>query len=230
MSAQEQVTGRCKIFSVTLGYSPLTLARDVAQFHEKISVIGTDLAPIQSQQQLKNLNFYVEDANQPDWGWHDRFDYIHFRSLDGGIKDWAATLKTAFKCLRSRGFINLTDVVYCSPTDSEAYNSTWDLWVRILGTLKDKTGFSFDFHTDGRARRTLQDAGYEVVHEDKQTFQLKQRTKMYDYCDLLQSFVEQMKGIFARALEFETHSVKQRHELVQQFGADLLHQGLRIEV
>ena len=47
-----------------------------------------------------NVKFEVDNA-EDEWTWPDNtFDYIHVRTLLGGIKDWDRFYRQAFRCLK----------------------------------------------------------------------------------------------------------------------------------
>ncbi|KAG7149009.1 Secondary metabolism regulator laeA like protein [Verticillium longisporum] len=83
---------------------------DVANANPTATVIGTDVAPIQRTRQPSNAIFYVDDANEPDWAWDGRFDFVHVRGLNSGIKSWTATLRAAASCLHVGGLIEISDM------------------------------------------------------------------------------------------------------------------------
>ncbi|KAG7124004.1 hypothetical protein HYQ44_002640 [Verticillium longisporum] len=90
----------------------ITYWTDVANANPTATVIGTDVAPIQRTRQPSNAIFYVDDANEPDWAWDGRFDFVHVRGLNSGIKSWTATLRAAASCLHVGGLIEISDMVW----------------------------------------------------------------------------------------------------------------------
>ncbi|KAG6069832.1 hypothetical protein E4U16_007324 [Claviceps sp. LM84 group G4] len=69
------------------------------------SVIGTDLSPCQPQWVPPNVRFEIDDATL-DWTWNaNHFDFIHIRYILGGIQDWTALLKEAYKCCAPGGWV-----------------------------------------------------------------------------------------------------------------------------
>ncbi|KAG6070193.1 hypothetical protein E4U16_007099 [Claviceps sp. LM84 group G4] len=69
------------------------------------SVIGTDLSPCQPQWVPPNLCFEIDDA-MLEWTYDDNhFDFIHMRYIVGGIGDWTALLKEAYRCCAPGGWV-----------------------------------------------------------------------------------------------------------------------------
>ncbi|KAH8729190.1 hypothetical protein BGZ61DRAFT_177988 [Ilyonectria robusta] len=203
-------------------------ALDMAAAQSDMQVVGTDLARIQPHYTPYKVAFYVEDANRCNWAWHRRFDYIHFRNMDGGIKDWGVTLNAAFACLATEGFLSLSDLIFHQPPCNITPGGIWDEWQQALDALKAETGLSFGLHENERAKNELKKSGYTIVDEKRRSFQLRQKSHVYDDCDLLQGIIEQMKGVFWRALEFRPGSVN-KQRLVNQLEEEVWH-GLEITV
>ncbi|KAG6172696.1 hypothetical protein E4U51_006985 [Claviceps purpurea] len=69
------------------------------------SIIGTDLSPCQPQWVPPNLCFEIDDATL-EWTWDaNHFDFIHMRYIVGGIEDWTALFKEAYRCCAPGGWV-----------------------------------------------------------------------------------------------------------------------------
>ncbi|CCE28843.1 uncharacterized protein CPUR_02532 [Claviceps purpurea 20.1] len=69
------------------------------------SVIGTDLSPCQPQWVPPNVCFEIDDA-MLEWTYDDNhFDFIHMRYIVGGIQDWTAFFKEAYRCCAPGGWV-----------------------------------------------------------------------------------------------------------------------------
>ncbi|CCE28851.1 uncharacterized protein CPUR_02540 [Claviceps purpurea 20.1] len=69
------------------------------------SVVGTDLSPCQPQWVPPNICFEIDDATL-DWTWNaNHFDFIHMRYIVGGIQDWTALFKEAYRCCAPGGWV-----------------------------------------------------------------------------------------------------------------------------
>lgn len=80
-------------------------AVEMAEDFTTTEVIGTDLSPIQPSWAPPNCRFFIDDA-ESDWTFApgEAFDYIHVRSMSGGIGDWPRLLRQAYKHLRPGGW------------------------------------------------------------------------------------------------------------------------------
>ncbi|KAG6084314.1 hypothetical protein E4U16_002122 [Claviceps sp. LM84 group G4] len=80
-------------------------AIEFADQFSNASVIGTDLSPCQPRWVPPNLCFEIDDATL-EWTWNDNhFDYIHMRYIVGGIEDWTALFKEAYRCCAPGGWV-----------------------------------------------------------------------------------------------------------------------------
>ncbi|KAG6070534.1 hypothetical protein E4U16_006796 [Claviceps sp. LM84 group G4] len=74
------------------------------------SVIGTDLSPCQPQWVPPNVRFEIDDATL-EWTWDENhFDFIHIRYIVGGIQDWTALLKEAYRCCAPGGWVQSLEI------------------------------------------------------------------------------------------------------------------------
>lgn len=77
-------------------------AMDFADEHPESQVIGVDLSPIQPQVVPPNLQFQVDDVEEP-WIYSQKFDLIHARSMIGSLADWPKLLAQAYENLAPGG-------------------------------------------------------------------------------------------------------------------------------
>ncbi|KAL1998704.1 hypothetical protein VTN02DRAFT_5711 [Thermoascus thermophilus] len=111
------------LFDGALGLAPITpnpqhvldvgtgrgdWAIDFADKYPNAMVIGTDLSPIQPLWVPPNVSFEIDDA-EDDWLYTQPFDYIHTRTLCGGIRDWKRFHKQAYDHLRPGGWLELQE-------------------------------------------------------------------------------------------------------------------------
>ncbi|KAJ5102056.1 hypothetical protein NUU61_004278 [Penicillium alfredii] len=80
-------------------------ALEMAEDYPHAEIIGTDLSPIQPNWAPPNCRFFIDDA-ESDWAFSpgEAFDYIHARSLGGGIGDWPRLLKQVYNHLTPGGW------------------------------------------------------------------------------------------------------------------------------
>ncbi|KAL4893512.1 putative TAM domain methyltransferase [Aspergillus ambiguus] len=85
-------------------------AMEMAEEYPDATIIGTDLSPIQPNWAPSNCIFHVDDA-ESDWTFtaDEAFDYIHVRSLGGGIGDWPRFLRQAYQHVRPGGWVELQE-------------------------------------------------------------------------------------------------------------------------
>ncbi|KAG6173292.1 hypothetical protein E4U51_005727 [Claviceps purpurea] len=85
-----------------------TLTKQHSEFADRFpnaSVIGTDISPCQPRWVPPNVRFEIDDATL-EWTWGaDHFDFIHMRYIVGGIQDWTALFKEAYRCCAPGGWI-----------------------------------------------------------------------------------------------------------------------------
>ncbi|GAB1321037.1 mRNA 3'-end-processing protein YTH1 [Madurella fahalii] len=137
--------------------------------HPEAEVIGTDLSPIQPAWVPANVRFEIEDAGT-DWTFRDNnFDFIHMRYLLGGITDWAALFRQAYRCCKPGGWIESieVDTTLYSDDGSVENNPTIAIWNRLFKGAAEKMGKSFNVVAEDLQRRSIEEAGvtdYKVVN------------------------------------------------------------------
>ncbi|OJJ65008.1 hypothetical protein ASPSYDRAFT_54382 [Aspergillus sydowii CBS 593.65] len=85
-------------------------ALEMAEEFPEADIVGTDLSPIQPNFSPPNCTFIIDDA-ESDWAFteDEAFDYIHARSMGGGIGDWDQLLKQAYNHLKPGGWIEFQE-------------------------------------------------------------------------------------------------------------------------
>lgn len=85
-------------------------AIDIAEDFPGAEIVGTDLSPIQPNWAPPNCTFLVDDA-ESEWAFSpsEAFDYIHVRSLGGGISDWKKFLKQAYNHVKPGGWVEIQE-------------------------------------------------------------------------------------------------------------------------
>lgn len=95
-------------------------------------VVGTDLSPIQPEYLPPNLQFEVNDAEDP-WVFSHEFDYIHGRMLVTCFQSHLAVFKSAFDFLRPGGYIELQDASFPFLGADEKWDgSAFQRWMGLL--------------------------------------------------------------------------------------------------
>lgn len=86
-------------------------AIDMADKYPSATVLGVDLAPVQSSWVPSNCHFEVDDIEDTWLYQKDHFDYIHARELYMAIRDWDKVIKQAFDHLKPGGYLELAQTV-----------------------------------------------------------------------------------------------------------------------
>ena len=107
---------------------------DVADDYPGSTVMGIDLSPIQPTLVPPNLEFIIQDLEEP-WDMPNRFDLVHTRLMNGfSVKSWPTFYQNAFSSMKPGGWVENQefDLVFASddntlPADS-AVRRWQDLW------------------------------------------------------------------------------------------------------
>lgn len=103
-------------------------AIDFADDHPSCKVIGTDLSPIQPAFIPPNLEFVIDDAEDP-WLFRQKFDFIHARLMAGSFKDFSKVIESCYDALAPGGWLELQDYVLPCEAADESYKGTdLDQW------------------------------------------------------------------------------------------------------
>jgi len=118
-------------FALDVGTGTGIWAIDFADEHPESKIVGTDLSPIQPSWVPPNLEFVVDDAEEP-WTFPQKFDFIHERMMVGSFLSWESFLANAFRALKPGGYVELQDVHTLNCDDSGDFPNTalykwWDL-------------------------------------------------------------------------------------------------------
>ncbi len=107
---------------------------DVADDFPGSTVMGIDLSPIQPNWVPPNLEFVVQDLEEP-WDMDDRFDLVHTRLMNGfSVKSWPHFYENAFSSLKPGGWVENQefDLNFTTDDDTQPCDSAvrrWqDLW------------------------------------------------------------------------------------------------------
>jgi len=144
---------------------------EFADAHPHTQVLGTDLSPIQPSNIPPNCRFLVDDANA-DWTFPEKFDFIHTRALNFGVKDWEHLLAQAFEHLKPGGWIELHEfhIPFQCDDGSAAPESAVIQWGAIAVEAAAKIGVDAAAakHHGERLRRV----GFVDVHEQRMKWPL----------------------------------------------------------
>jgi hypothetical protein len=114
---------------------------DVADDFPGSSVMGIDLSPIQPTLVPPNLEFVVQDLEEP-WDMPKRFDLIHTRLMNGfSIRSWPTFCKNAFESCQPGGWVENQEFDLKFTSDdgtvkADSANNKWqELWNEGVATV-----------------------------------------------------------------------------------------------
>ncbi|KAE9982269.1 hypothetical protein EG327_005901 [Venturia inaequalis] len=143
-------------------------AIDFADGAPNAHVIGTDLSPIQPQFVPPNCNFYVDDV-ESEWTYSDdeKFDFIHGRSMGGGIGDWARLHQQAFEHLKPGGWFEMQEYeAWVGDQDDPDMTRAPNIkkWVDLV--VEASIMFGKSVKVAKEQRQFMIDAGFTDVQDD----------------------------------------------------------------
>ncbi|CAI7648256.1 unnamed protein product [Penicillium glandicola] len=150
-----------------IGTGPGEWALEMAEDYPRAEIIGTDLSPIQPSWAPPNCRFFIDDA-ESDWTFSpgEAFDYIHLRSLAGGIEDWPRLLKQAYRHLKPGGWFEAQEFESCVDSDDGTHESATAInrWADLLTQASKKFGKPMDVAP--KIAQWMTDQGFANVTDD----------------------------------------------------------------
>ncbi|KAJ6102284.1 hypothetical protein N7486_004711 [Penicillium sp. IBT 16267x] len=142
-------------------------AFEIAEDFPNAEVIGTDLSPIQPSGAPSNCRFFIDDA-ESDWTFTpgEHFDFIHMRSMGGGIEDWPRLLKQAYQHLRPGGWVEVQEfeALYRSDDESHLLAPTVVEWVeKVNGASRE---FGKQMNVASQVQSWMENGGFVNVTDD----------------------------------------------------------------
>lgn len=141
-------------------------AIDFADEHPSAEVIGTDLSPIQPTWVPPNVKFYIDDA-ESEWVYSraEAFDYIHGRTLSGGISDWDKLMRQAYTHLKPGGWVEFQEPLALCESDDGTLEMAKDVvqWQDLCEEAAKKWGR--DIRAGYILKQSMLDAGFVDVEE-----------------------------------------------------------------
>ncbi|CAM1510702.1 Fc.00g010370.m01.CDS01 [Cosmosporella sp. VM-42] len=137
-------------------------AIDFADEFPGANVVGTDLSPIQPTWVPPNLKFEIDDATQA-WTWEEnKFDFIHMRYLFGGIENWTALFKEAYRCCAPGGWVQSAelDPEFLSDDDTLSEEPALAIWAKLYIEGGKKLGRSFHVVKEELQNKGMEEAGF----------------------------------------------------------------------
>lgn len=135
---------------------------DFADQFPNAEVIGSDLSPNQPQWVPPNVRFEVDDATL-EWTFKDNtFDFVHIRYLFGGIDDWPALFREAYRCTAPGGWIESVeaDIIFRSDDETTDLEPIFKTWYRLYDEGGRKLNRPFLIFEDNTQQRGIEAAGF----------------------------------------------------------------------
>jgi trans-aconitate methyltransferase len=151
-----------------IGTGTAEWAIEMAEDFPSTTILGTDLSPIQPSWAPPNCRFFIDDA-ESDWAFSpaEAFDYIHARSLGGGIADWPRLLRQAYTHLKPGGWFEAQEFETWVLSDDGTHTTASSIldWQDRLNEAS--TQFGKPMNVASRLEEWLMDAGFVNVVDDK---------------------------------------------------------------
>ncbi|KAI0118834.1 hypothetical protein GGR51DRAFT_497838 [Nemania sp. FL0031] len=150
-------------------------AIDMAELYPECEVTGTDISNVFERRVPQNVYWEVDDAELEWERPPNYYDLVHLRDMTGAFADWEAIYRSAFRCLKPGGWIEVLDFDDKKGMhDLFAYFESESLLYKLAQDLQEASILS------GRSRgvghlepRLLVNAGYVDVNLTEYSIPLK---------------------------------------------------------
>ncbi|KAL2689150.1 hypothetical protein Neosp_003202 [[Neocosmospora] mangrovei] len=139
-------------------------AVDFGDEHPEAKVIGVDLSPIQPSFVPPNVEFFVDDIEEP-WSFSEPFDYVHSRMMTFSIKSWPEYIRNIYDHLSPGGYVELVEIDLYGKSDDGTLKEHHELsrLVRLLDEASTKIGRKFQ--DNKKNKDILRDTGFVDIVE-----------------------------------------------------------------
>ncbi|KAF4472468.1 hypothetical protein FALBO_629 [Fusarium albosuccineum] len=139
-------------------------AIDFADEHTGAQVVGVDLSPIQPSFVPPNVEFFIDDIEEP-WSFSEPFDYVHSRMMTFSIKSWPEYAKKIYENLNPGGYVELLEIDLFAKSDDNTLNESHNLsnLIKLLDEASTKIGRAFQ--DNKKNKEILRDAGFVDIVE-----------------------------------------------------------------
>ena len=141
-------------------------AIDFADMHPESKVTGTDLSSIQPPWVPPNVEFLIDDAEEP-WVFSHPFDYIHVRVLIISIRDWERLIRQAFANLKPGGYLEISDWVRPMVANDDTFGPQNALWQWNVNHVAAAERKGQRFVTGDEIASWMREAGFRDVVVNK---------------------------------------------------------------
>jgi SAM-dependent methyltransferase len=108
---------------------------EIADEFPEAEVQATDLSPIQPTDVPENLQFFIDDAREEDWGVPPgHFDYVHTRVLVGCFPDFGDIIRKGFLYTKPGGYMESQEIMSIPFCDDGTMPADWPFleWSKIV--------------------------------------------------------------------------------------------------
>lgn len=129
-------------------------------------VQGSDISPMQTECDLPNVHWIIEDASQPDWG-SRRYDFIHTSMLFGAFTDFRQIIQRAYDYLQPGGWFESKEAytsVFCDDGTLDRETNAFVDYTRRLDEAMMHIGKPI--RIANKLKKWYQEAGFVDVHEE----------------------------------------------------------------
>lgn len=140
-------------------------AIDYAEEHPESEVIGVDVSPIQPIFVPPNVQFEIDDLEQP-WSFTNRFDFILSRMMTGSFGNWPRFIEQTFENLNEGGYVEIQDVSFpirSLPSSPLPPDSALLKWAALM--FEASVNLGCPLNTAESCKSLLEEAGFEDVVE-----------------------------------------------------------------
>ncbi|KAF5707823.1 methyltransferase [Fusarium globosum] len=139
-------------------------AIDYADEHPEAKVIGVDLSPIQPDFVPPNVEFFIDDIEEP-WNFSEPFDYVHSRMMTFSIKSWPNLASNVYDNLVPGGYVELLEIDLFAHSDDKTLTEDHHLskLIHLLDEASTKIGRPFQ--DNKKNKDILRDAGFVDIVE-----------------------------------------------------------------
>lgn len=137
---------------------------EMAARYPQAQITGVDVYPIQRRKGVPpNVKFEIDDVENP-WKFPDNsIDFVHARSIAGGVMDWPGLLRQVYDKLKPGGLFEMTEIAL-NVLDFDGKFAEAELCPEFLQVFRDvceKTGM--DFNPSPHAPVWMVEANFEKI-------------------------------------------------------------------
>ncbi|KAG4418058.1 hypothetical protein IFR04_008795 [Cadophora malorum] len=135
-------------------------AIEFADEFPSVTVIASDLSPIQPPWVPPNAHFEIDDAEQT-WDYREPFNYIHIRNMGAAIADWPNLCRQSMKNLKPGDWVEIQEhAIEMHSEDGEVPPSTAEWLEKMEEAAKS---FGKEMNVAKNVKGFLIDAGFEDI-------------------------------------------------------------------